>query len=281
MSHLKRIFNHLQRELWDGFLGLDSVVPPKETNNTATPTLRQITLHNHVVPYHIERTRRKTIGMLVDENGLRVRAAPRVSIAEIERILHSKTDWILKALHKAHIRAQAPERKSFVPKLDFSDGQEVTLLGRTVVIRWGNAVYAPDWQAQSQAPLQELWVKRPRNDTPELIASAIEAALDAYFLKYLNNRAEQFAHTHGLVYRQIALSSARTTWGTCRRDGLIRMNWRLVFLDAQLVDYVLAHELAHTVHMNHSPKFWQQVGVLCPDYLHLRKQMKQYDLRNS
>jgi len=59
------------------------------------------------------------------------------------------------------------------------------------------------------------------------------------------------------------------------------MNWRLVFLEPELVDYVLAHELAHTVQMNHSPKFWQQVAVLCPDYLRLRKRMKHYDLRNA
>ena len=274
MSTLKRIFNHLQRELWDGLLGSDDLNTPK----SATPTPpRSIVLHNQLIHYRIERARRKTVGMMVDAQGLRVRAAPRVSVVEIERILHSKSNWILKSLHKARVRAQAPAQKSFVPELNFTDGESVSLLGQMVVIRWGNATYAPDWQATPQ----ELWAKRPRHDKPELIASALEAALDAYLLKYLHGRAEQLAQLHGLSYRDIVLSNARTTWGTCRRDGLIRMNWRLVFLDAQLVDYVLAHELAHTVQMNHSPKFWQQVSVLCPDYLRLRKQMKQYDLRNT
>ena len=77
------------------------------------------------------------------------------------------------------------------------------------------------------------------------------------------------------------LSNAKTLWGTCRRDGLIRMNWRLVFLDEALVDYVLAHELAHTVQMNHSTAFWAQVARMCPDYKNLRRQLKQFDLRGA
>ena len=112
MSTLKRIFNHLQRELWDGLLGSDDLNTPK----SATPTPpRSIVLHNQLIHYRIERARRKTVGMMVDAQGLRVRAAPRVSIVEIERILHSKSDWILKNLHKVRVRAQAPAQKSFVP----------------------------------------------------------------------------------------------------------------------------------------------------------------------
>ena len=59
------------------------------------------------------------------------------------------------------------------------------------------------------------------------------------------------------------------------------MNWRLVFLDEALVDYVLAHELAHTVQMNHSAAFWAQVARMCPDYKNLRRQLKQFDLRGA
>ena len=165
----------------------------------------------------------------------------KLSAARINKMLNPLRQILNEAADRfnfptPYCRAQAPAQKSFVPELNFTDGESVSLLGQMVVIRWGNAMYAPDWQATPQ----ELWAKRPRHDKPELIASALEAALDAYLLKYLHGRAEQLAQSHGLTYRDIVLSNARTTWGTCRRDGLIRMNWRLVFLDAQLVDYVLA-----------------------------------------
>ena len=271
MKTLKHLFNHLQRELWDGLLGVEQPIPPESTANVPQ---HSIVLHNQLIYYRIERARRRTVGMMVDAQGLRVRAAPRVSIVEIERILHSKANWILKALHTTQVRAQ----NSFVPNLNLKDGEVIRLLGRDMNLRWGNAVYAPEFDSLER----EVWAKRPRdmNDS-ERVAQAVEAALDAYLLKYLHVRAQSYTQQYGLVYRDIVLSNARTSWGTCRRDGLIRMNWRLVFLEPELVDYVLAHELAHTVQMNHSPKFWQQVGMLCPDYLRLRKQMKQYDLRNA
>ena len=112
MKTLKHLFNHLQRELWDGLLGVDAPKPPEP--KTDAPQ-RSIVLHNQLIHYRIERARRKTVGMMVDAQGLRVRAAPRVSVVEIERILHSKSDWILKNLHKVRVRAQAPAQKSFVP----------------------------------------------------------------------------------------------------------------------------------------------------------------------
>lgn len=271
MKTLKHLFNHLQRELWDGLLGVDAPKPPEP--KTDAPQ-RSIVLHNQLIHYRIERARRKTVGMMIDAQGLRVRAAPRVSIAEIERILQSKANWILKALHTTQTRAQ----NSFVPDLNLADGAVIRLLGRDMRLRWGNAVYAPEFTSMES----DIWAKRPRDmNHSEHVAQAVKAALDAYLLKYLHARAQSYAQQHGLVYRDIVLSNARTSWGTCRRDGLIRMNWRLVFLEPELVDYVLAHELAHTVQMNHSPKFWQQVAVLCPDYLRLRKRMKHYDLRNA
>lgn len=240
-----------------------------------------VVLQQQIVPYRLERAPRKSVGMMVDAQGLRVRASPRVSVAEIERILQTKAAWILRHLDKAAEKQRQPAL-SFVPNLDVADGAALKLLGRTVRIRWGEAVRLPDTEGVELA----LWVKKPRvraNTSAEAAAisrqNALAHALGEYLLADLQQRAQQYAQTFGLRYREIALSNAKTLWGTCRRDGLIRMNWRLVFLDEALVDYVLAHELAHTVHMNHSAAFWAQVERMCPNYRALRRQLKQFDLR--
>ena len=238
-----------------------------------------VTLQEQIVPYRLERTRRKTVGMMVDAQGLRVRASQRVPIAEIERILQSKSTWILRHLDKA---AEQKTTVSFVPNLDVADGTQMALLGRVVRIRWGSVQQLPDWQSVEP----ELWVKLPRtrsNMSDEAVSmsrqNALANALGECLLDYLHRRAQQYAQTFDLSYRDIVLSNAKTLWGTCRRDGLVRMNWRLVFLDVALVDYVLAHELAHTRHMNHSAAFWLQVEQMCPDYRILSRQLKQFDLR--
>ncbi len=295
---LAQFKNQLQPDLfgWEG----DSLTPVPRDNSTVAPvpkppsrssktmtqsqSVRTVVLGEQIVPYRLERSRRKTVGMMVDAQGLRVRASPYVSVSEIERILHSKSNWILRHLSPSPHADTPSRRQRFMPDLAVTDGETLTLLGRMVQIRWGVAQQLPEWSLDEQI----LWVKRPRTragapeaDIRTRYENALANALGDYLLAYLHRRAQWYAQQHGLRYREIVLSNAKTLWGTCRRDGLIRMNWRLVFLDEALVDYVLAHELAHTVQMNHSAAFWAQVARMCPDYKNLRRQLKQFDLRGA
>lgn len=261
-----------------------SVRPPKPAKKTAQ-TVRTVVLGQQIVPYRLERARRKTVGMMIDTQGLRVRAASHVSVMEVERILQSKASWILRHLNSpASGHTRNGTRVSFMPDLFVADGDSLKLLGREVRMVWGAVQQLPDWH--SLEPI--LTVQRPRTRSSASDASmrlnhenAVANAAGACLLAYLHQRAQWYSAHFGVRYRDIVLSNAKTLWGTCRRDGLIRMNWRLAFLDEALIDYVLAHELAHTIHMNHSAAFWAQVERMCPDYRALRRRLKQFDLRGA
>ncbi|HYW02881.1 MAG TPA: SprT family zinc-dependent metalloprotease [Gammaproteobacteria bacterium] len=69
----------------------------------------------------------------------------------------------------------------------------------------------------------------------------------------------------GLRYGRLSIRGQRTLWGSCSRAHNISLNWKLLFLPAELVEYVLLHELVHTVHRDHSPRFWDALGRLCPE----------------
>lgn len=73
---------------------------------------------------------------------------------------------------------------------------------------------------------------------------------------------------------QVLLSSARTRWGSCHSSGRIHLNWRLIQMPAHLLDYVVAHEVAHLLEMNHSTRFWRTVGRLVPDYSARRQELR-------
>jgi len=73
-----------------------------------------------------------------------------------------------------------------------------------------------------------------------------------------------------------SLSSARTRWGSCSADGSIRLNWRLVHFPLDIVDYVIAHELAHLRELNHGTRFWQIVGDLFPEYERARAWLRDF-----
>jgi predicted metal-dependent hydrolase len=78
-----------------------------------------------------------------------------------------------------------------------------------------------------------------------------------------------------LPYRTTAVRGQKTLWGSCSGDRNISLNYKLLFLEPNVVEYVLLHELCHTVHMNHSGKFWQLVSKFEPNYKALDKSLNQ------
>ncbi len=79
-------------------------------------------------------------------------------------------------------------------------------------------------------------------------------------------RLDLFAARLGVRYHSFGLSSAGTRWGSCTVDRKIRLNWKLIHFSLPLIDYVIAHELAHILEMNHSAAFWDTVGRIYPEY---------------
>ena len=70
-------------------------------------------------------------------------------------------------------------------------------------------------------------------------------------------------------------SSAATRWGSAKSDGAIRLHWRLIHFRLDVIDYVVVHELSHLRVMDHSPRFWDTVGTVVPNYAELRGELKE------
>lgn len=92
--------------------------------------------------------------------------------------------------------------------------------------------------------------------------------------KILEERVNIYASQHGLQYKKIGITSARTRWGSCSPNGLLNFSWRLIMAPMEAVDYVVVHELAHTVFHNHSKRFWKKVEKIMPDYKACRKWLR-------
>ena len=95
----------------------------------------------------------------------------------------------------------------------------------------------------------------------------------------LTERVNAYASQHNLQYKGIKITSARTRWGSCSPTGSLNFSWRLVLAPMDVVDYVVVHELAHTVFHNHSKRFWKKVEQILPDYKERRKWLRKYGLQ--
>lgn len=216
-----------------------------------------ICLGGREIEYRFSRRRRRTLGITVDAAGLSVAAPLRAPWGDVESFLRQKERWILRKLEE-WARAPRPEQ------LRGATGETVPLFGAPVllhVVHGRRAVlHEPGRLVIRSAPGRTLdtlvrWLK-----------STAHAALAP--------RAAHYASQLGRGAPKVTISNARTQWGVCTEDGVIRLSWRLVHLDPHLADYVVAHEVAHLVELNHSGRFWGLVSVLYPGWEEARHRLE-------
>lgn len=236
---------------------------------------REIRLHDHLVAYALKRVRRRTIGFIVGTEGLAVNAPKWVGAADIEAALHEKSGWILRKLREQRERAQRQQQA----RVDWKDGTTIPFLGDTVIVvldpRATGAVLNADAESLPGVPRLTLHVGLPQSAAPEQIRDAVQSWLQRQARRIFEERCRHFAQQLGVRMTRLALSSAQTRWGSASADGSIRLNWRLVHLPMSAIDYVVAHELAHLRHMDHSPRFWDVVRSVVPDYEVVRSGLKE------
>lgn len=214
---------------------------------------RHIVLAGRLVAYVLRRDRRR-LSLRIDERGLVVGAPRGVSLAAIEAFIASHADWVVGKLDE--LAGQRTRRH-----LPIHEGARLPLLGgeaRVRVVAGANRAY---WHHGAGG--DELWLAaRPQADLAALVRRALQRRAREHFAP----RVAEAAGRLGLPAPPLALSSARSRWGSCSAKTGIRLNWRLIHLAPALIDYVIAHEAAHLVEMNHGPRFWAAVERLFPDW---------------
>ncbi len=246
---------------------------------------REIRLGEHLVAYALRRAKRRSIGFMVGPEGLSVNAPKWVGLGDIEAALREKSPWILRKLREQQERAQRLQ----AAKVDWRDGASIPYLGEQVVVvldpRAGMSDEGAVLDTGSggpdglQAPLAgvprlTLHIGLPQTATPEQIRDAVQSWLQRQAKRIFAERCHHFAAQLGVRFTRLSLSSAQTRWGSASADGSIRLNWRLIHFAMTTIDYVVTHELAHLREMNHSPRFWDVVRSVMPDYEKARGTLK-------
>lgn len=239
---------------------------------------REIRFGKAVVSYAIQRARRRSIGMIVGVEGLSVRAPRWVSSADIETALRAKERWICNKLVEQRERAH----KQLSAKIDWREGATVPYLGDAIVLVLdprisGAVVQHADQAGEPVLPgvaQRTLHIGLPQGASPQQIRDAVQDWLQGEALDIFHQRVAHYAARLGVSVNKVRLSQAKTRWGSASVDGTIRLHWRLVHFSLDIIDYVVAHELAHLKEMNHSPRFWEVVRTLMPEFDGPRDQLR-------
>jgi predicted metal-dependent hydrolase len=102
----------------------------------------------------------------------------------------------------------------------------------------------------------------------------VERQLRGLAAEELPPRLFELARRHGLCVQRVTVRNQRSRWGSCSRRGTISLNWRLIQTPPFVRDYILLHELAHFIEMNHSRRFWAEVARLCPEFAQAERWLK-------
>lgn len=231
----------------------------------------------HAIGFVLVRSRRRSIGLTIGDDGLRVSAPNWISLGQVDAAVIEKSAWILAKMRDW----QARKAKMSMASTCWQSGGTLPYLGCKIVLRLGLPPEAPVrssalFGGDADAPQHEtpLWLPLPAHAEPARIRDMAQAWLQSRAHAWFDQRMTHFLTVSGLTIRRWRLSSASTRWGSCTSDGNIMLNWRLIHFSPTVIDYVIAHELAHLRQMNHSRDFWQEVGSLYPDYLTARQMLK-------
>ena len=212
-----------------------------------------------------ERSRR--IRLSIKSGGeIVVSMPPSVLYRDAIRFVESKTEWIQKQQSRIHagLTIFAPEScfKTRFHKLAITKGNTDRVYNRV-----GNGViqiFIPE-KVNHELPKVQEFIKKTLIDVMRWEAKV-----------YLPKRLKELADKHGFKYQNVSIKNASTRWGSCSSMNNINLNLHLMRVPEHLIDYVLLHELAHTVVKNHSEKFWLLLEQCYPNARKADKEMNNY-----
>lgn len=253
-----------QLGLFDVPAPVDASLAPAPSRAPAGPALQPapkprpgptLELPGLQLPYTLRRSKRRTIGFSIGLQGLRVAAPKWVTQAEIDGVLRDKADWIARKWGEV----QGREQRLAALKVDWVEGAELPFLGATLRLRLGPSL-------RHDADAAVLWLPLPAQATESQWRDTVQAWLQGQARALFAPRLAHFALRAHVACPKLRLSGAHTRWGSASSRGVVSLNWRLVHFSPAVIDYVIAHEVAHLVEMNHSPRFWTVVGELLPGF---------------
>jgi len=207
------------------------------------------------------RSRRKSAVINIRDGIVAVRVPMRFPLTAIQSFVESKNAWI-----KRHLDQQ--QQVQAVNKRKFVDGERFNYIGKPYVLQTHLADIA---HVEQQA--ESLHVSVPAINN-KLIKDALTKWYREQAKGLLTDKVEQFKSSVDVQPEKLTIRSCKSRWGSCSSTGRLMFNWKIMMAPESVIDYLVVHELCHILEHNHSPRFWQQVERVLPNYRSPRKWLK-------
>ena len=235
---------------------------------------------NKEIEFDIVRRKRKTISIKIEENGHVIVSAPlRTSKEYILKVVQSKADWIIKN------QAEIEKRGSKKIIREFTEGSTFMYLGEeyplhlifneskkniTVeleeLVNQLNIFFNIDINSENKLKKSKEFIINTNSMDVEKIRVALEKWYREETLKIVTKRIDYYADNFKDKVTNIRVKEQKRRWASCTGKNAILFNWRISMARADVIDYIVVHEMCHMDHRNHSKYFWDRVEEIMPNY---------------
>lgn len=219
----------------------------------------------------VRSARRRSICIEIAKARVVVRAPYFVSNVEIESFVRDKSTWVLQKLEQQEHQLLA------LPAYSFESGSRLPYLGGelTLQVLKGGRSGVCRVQDQLLVTLSSRSRLAEELQTKRLVSEWYQQQA----LSILREKTDKAVERLSVRHSGVSVKATRSKWGHCTAQGAIQYNWQILLAPETVVDYLVAHEVSHLLHHNHSPAFWAVVANLCPDYKSRRVWLKAHGMK--
>lgn len=207
-----------------------------------------------LLPTKITKTHRKTLSLIINNNGdLIVRAPLNYNDSVIFDFINKKADWIIKK--------RTEMLNNNIKPISIINGEEINLLGKNYVIKLSNV---------KSVKVKDYVLVVPTENSKTRLISYFKRTLK----KLIEEKISKINQVYNFKYNKVSISSAKTNWGSCSGNNNLHFTYKLIFCPEQVIDYIIVHELVHTIIKNHSKTYWRNVRKIYPYYQECERWLK-------
>ncbi len=215
----------------------------------------------------VKRTERKrSVSVEIRDAEVFIIVPKRLKARVIEEVLEEKHQWILRKLKVQQQREDIPPKK-------YEEGEVFAFMGRDLIL----TIEEDKQNRVLQRGDKLIMTHTGRQGRADPVARGRRLVREFYekaALEVLNYKSKTLADRIQQKIKQVSVRDFKSQWGSCSRDNVLMYNWRIMMAPEEVIDYLVAHEVSHMVHHDHSPHFWGLVEEFDPHYKQHRHWLK-------
>jgi predicted metal-dependent hydrolase len=203
--------------------------------------------------------RRRSISIEIRQTQVVIRAPVGVAQSVLMGFLQQKAAWV-----RAKIAEQQQTLEARPEPRTYAQGSKIPFMDETLTLVLGRGPRAA--VARIDQHLHLILSARARVNDEVQIRQLLSRWYQQQALAILTRKTTALTAAVGLVCSQVSIKATRSKWGHCTSRGAIQYNWQILLAPEPIVDYLVAHEVSHLRHQNHSADFWSLVASICPTF---------------